>query len=745
MLQIRSARTDDADFLGWVIFTAARGYCSELARVLRNNMRLASRVATYLVALSVLALASQSPAQVYQGKELVKVELLADTNAIVPGKSFTIGLLLRMAPGWHTYWAFSGDAGLPTELKWKLPSGWKVGEIQWPIPLKTIDPGDIETYGYENEVLLMQEITPPQKLDNSRVKLSAEANWLVCEKICIPGSATSQLELPVSTTNQPANSEIFARYRHLLPQNWPESNVASANWSRVGRDLRLKITSETLANYPALDFFPLPGKDVVVGHPTIESRNKNEVTFRIPIESSEKNLSSIPGLIVFSQQPNGEDRAAWQISAAPTVSAASAAPARGIFTFLLFGFLGGIILNLMPCVLPVISLKIFGFIQQAGQSRRKVLRSGIAFAVGIFAWFVGLAAILIVLKGAGRDVTWGGFQFTNAYFVLALSVIVLVFALNLFGVFEISLPQGLTRGLLSTTERRNDLGSFLQGVFATVLATPCTAPFLGTALGFAFSQSPAVILAMFVAIAAGMSAPYLLLSAQPAWLRFLPKPGPWMLHIKQFMGFLLLATLLFLLYVLGAQRGLEGAIWASCFLLVISVACWMKGAFVLPTASIAKRSVVLVLMLALVLGSGIYFVGGKFRSTNVALADSRLRGDWQAFTPERLQAELEQGHSVFVDFTAAWCLTCKFNEANVLESAEVRDAFQRHATVKLKADWTNGDPAITKLLQKFGRPGVPLYVLYPGKNEEPIVFPEVLTKGMVLEKLQTAARSVAVQ
>ena len=726
-------------------FTVAGGYCGELVRVLRNSMRAASRVATYFVALSILALASQSVAQVYQGKELVKAELLANTNAIVPGKSFTIGLLLRMAPGWHTYWAFSGDAGLPTELKWKLPSGWKVGEIQWPIPLKTIDPGDIETYGYENEVLLMQEITPPQKLDNSRVKLSAEASWLVCEKICIPGGATPQLELPVSTTSQPANSELFARYRHLLPQNWPQSNVASASWSRVGRDLRLKITSETVANYPALDFFPLPGQDVVVGHPAIESRNKNEVTFRVPIESAEKNLSSVAGLIVFSQQPNGEDRAAWQISAAPTVSATSAAPPRGIFTFLLFGFLGGIILNLMPCVLPVISLKIFGFIQQAGQSRRKVLRSGIAFTVGIFAWFIGLALLLIVLKGGGRDVTWGGFQFTNAYFVLTLSVIVLVFALNLFGVFEISLPQGLTRGLLSTTERKNDLGSFLQGVFATVLATPCTAPFLGTALGFAFSQSPAVILAMFFAIAAGMSAPYLLLSAQPAWLRFLPKPGPWMLHVKQFMGFLLLATLLFLLYVLGAQRGLEGAIWASCLLLLISVACWMKGVFILPTSSAMKRSVVFVLMLVLVFGSGIYFIGDKFRSTNVALADSRLHGDWQAFTPGRLQAELEQGHSVFVDFTAAWCLTCKFNEANVLESAEVRDAFQRHAIAKLKADWTNGDPAITKLLQKFGRPGVPLYVLYPGKNEEPIVFPEVLTKGMVLEKLQTAARSVAAQ
>src|SRR6266511_6003346 len=500
--------------------------------MLPNLMRIASRAAVYsLLCWLLVAVAPQALAQTYQGKQLVRAELLADTTAIVPGKSFTVGLLLLMAPAWHTYWKFSGDAGLPSELKWKLPSGWKIGEIQWPIPLKTIDPGDIQTYGYENEVLLMQEITPPTKLDSSSVKISADASWLVCERICIPGGATLQLELPASTASQPANTELFARYRSLLPQNWPGANVATADWGRVGSDLRLKVTSETLANYPAVDFFPLPEQSTVVGHPRIESRSKNEVVFRIPIESSEKNLSSMAGLLVFSHQPNGEDRAAWQIATPTAVSAARPAPVRGIFTFLLFGFLGGIILNLMPCVLPVISLKIFGFIQQAGQSRRKVLRSGIAFAVGIFAWFVGLALLLIVLKSAGRDVTWGGFQFTNAYFVLVLSVIVLVFALNLFGVFEISLPQGMTRGLVSTTARKDDLGSFFQGVFATVLATPCTAPFLGTALGFAFSQSPAVILAMFVAIAAGMSAPYLLLSAQPAWLRFLPRPGPWMLHV----------------------------------------------------------------------------------------------------------------------------------------------------------------------------------------------------------------------
>jgi thiol:disulfide interchange protein/DsbC/DsbD-like thiol-disulfide interchange protein len=712
--------------------------------MLPNLMRIASRSSVYsLLCWLVVAVAPHGLAQTYQGQQLVRPELLADTNAVVPGKPFTVGLLLRMAPGWHTYWKFSGDAGLPTELKWKMPRGWKIGDIQWPIPLKTIDPGDIETYGYENEVLLMQEITPPSKLDGSSAKLSTEANWLVCEKICIPGSATLQLDLPVASTSRPANADVFARYRRLLPQNLAGPDAARADWSRVGSDLRLKITGQTLAKYPAVDFFPLPEQETIVGHSAIQSRNNNEIVFRIPLESAPKDLSSIGGLVVFAQQPNGDDRAAWQITGAPPVSATGPAPPRGIFTFLLFGFLGGLILNLMPCVLPVISLKIFGFIQQAGQSRQKIFRSGIAFTIGIFAWFIALAVLLIALKGAGRDVTWGGFQFTNPYFVLALSVIVLVFALNLFGVFEVSLPQSVTRSLLSTSERKDLLGSFFQGVFATVLATPCTAPFLGTALGFAFTQSAAIILAMFIAIAAGMSAPYLLLSAQPAWLRFLPRPGPWMLHVKQFMGFLLLATLLFLLYVLGAQRGVEGAIWASCFLLVISVACWMKGAFVVPTSSFAKRSFVLLLMLLLVIGSGVYFIGDKFQSAKIASADSQLRGDWQPFTPERLQAELEQGRTVFVDFTAAWCLTCKFNEANVLEAQDVREAFQRHGVVKLKADWTNGDPVITKLLQQFGRPGVPLYVLYPAKNEEPIVFPELLTKGMILEKLETVARRVA--
>jgi len=699
----------------------------------------------WLIALCAIFLAPFVSAQNYQGRELVKATLLADKSAIVPGKAFNVGLLLRMAPGWHTYWKFSGDAGLPTEIKWKLPPGWKIGEIQWPIPTKTNDPGDIQTYGYQDEILLLQEITPPAKIDISPVKLSAEANWLVCEKICIPGGANLELELPTSTTAEPKNTDLFARYRRLLPQNLPDSKTATTSWSRTGSDLHFRIANETLANYQIIDFYPLPQGNTVVGHPSIESRTPNEITFRIPVESPDKKLSAMPGLVVFSKFPNGNDRAAWQLGTPAIAAAQSAQPERGIFMFLVFGFIGGFILNLMPCVLPVISLKIFGFIQQAGQSRQKIFRSGLAFTAGIFTWFIALALLLIALKASGRDVTWGGFQFTNAYFVLGLSVIVLVFALNLFGVFEISLPQSMTRGLLASSERKDNLGSFFQGVFATVLATPCTAPFLGTALGFAFTQSPIIILSMFVAVAAGMSAPYFLLSAQPAWLRFLPQPGPWMLHVKQFMGFLLLATLLFLLYVLGAQRGLDGAIWASCFLLIVAIVCWMKGAFIVPAASAAKRGISVVIMLVLVIASGFYFIGDKFQSAKIDIGQTNLPGDWQPFTPERLQSERDQGHAVFVDFTAAWCLTCKFNEKSVLESSAVREAFQRHGVVKLKADWTNGDPVITKLLQQFGRPGVPLYVLYPGKSEEPIVFPELLTKSILLDKLETISTAVASQ
>lgn len=707
-----------------------------------------------------LAIFTTAPAgaQVYEGKQIVKASLLADTSAIVPGKPFIVGLLLRIAPGWHTYWKFSGDAGLPTEIKWKLPPGWKIGEIEWPIPLKLKDPGDIVTYGYNDEVLLMQQITPPASVADTTVKLSAEASWLVCERICIPGNASLELELPrgssagvataaKSISAAPANTELFARYRKLLPRRAGEIE----NWKRTASQISFRFRQAGLANYSLVDLYPLADENALVGHPSAALRTDDAVTFAIPFENAPP--ARLRGLIVAGQSPADENRTGWyfeggdagaftaanaqalEAAKRQAPAAAGASTTRGLATYLLFGFLGGFILNLMPCVLPVISLKIFGFVKQAGQDRRHIFRSGVLFVAGIFAWFIGLALLLIVLKAAGHQITWA-LQFTNPYFVLSLAALVTTFALNLLGVFEISPPETAMR-LVGSVAREGDAGSFFHGVFATVLATPCTAPFLGTALGFAFAQSPLIILSMFVAIAAGMSVPYLLLSAQPAWLRFLPKPGPWMERVKEFMGFLLLATLLFLLYVLGAQRGYEALIWAACFLLALGLACWLKGAFIVPTASTAQRAIVTALMILLVVVSAIYFIGGKFRSTSVAAAPSSIQ--------QRLATELAQGHPVFVDFTAAWCITCKFNEKTVLDSADVREAFQRHGVTKLVADWTNGDPEITKLLQHFGRPGVPLYVLYPGRSGEPIVFPELITKSMILEKIETITTHVASQ
>lgn len=684
---------------------------------------------------------AKAHAQKFEGRELVQASLVADTAAIVPGHSFTAGLLLKMAPGWHTYWQYPGDAGIPTELKWQLPPGWKVGPIQWPIPLKLTEPGDIQIYGYHDQVLLMTQLTPPSQIAAKSMHLTGKAEWLVCAKICIPGDRQVQLDLPVAAQAAAANQELFAKFRAQLPKPLPGDAQSAIKWTRAEKQFRLTIADKSLTQDPTLDFFPLPVTPTVIGHPKRTLNENDSATFTIPIETAAPNVRSLDGLIVFDHQ-------AWSlgetISPTPTSEGAQPAPAlqSNLLKFLLFGFIGGFILNLMPCVLPVISLKIFGFIQHAGDSRRRIFGNGLAFAAGIFVWFIGLALLMIGLKAAGHQITWA-FQFTNPFFVVVMSAVVLVFALNLFGVFEITLSSRATSGLLGWSAREGYAGSFFQGVFATVLATPCTAPFLGSALGFAFAASAGIILLIFVAIAAGMSAPYLLLTAQPAWLRFLPRPGVWMVHVKQFMGFLLIATLLFLLWVLGAERGPEAIIWTSGFLLALSIACWMKGSFLLLGVSLARRFFVLVLMLVLVLGSGWYFIGEKFSATRLAVS-SLTKSDWVAFSPQRLQNELAQGRSVFVDFTAAWCITCKFNEASVLETAAVKQAFKHYGIVKMKADWTNADPVITKTLKQFGRVGVPLYVLYPASApDKPVVLPELLTQSLVLDHLQSTAPKVA--
>ncbi|PYL50050.1 MAG: hypothetical protein DMF40_00395 [Verrucomicrobia bacterium] len=604
-------------------------------------------------------LAMTAHAQIYQGRQLVHVDALANVSAIVPGEPFLVGVRLKMEPHWHTYWKYPGDAGIPTDIKWQLPEGWRVGDTQWPIPLKLEEPGDILIYGYHDEILLIQQVTPPKDLTGASVNLSAKVSWLVCEKICIPGDGTVTLSLPIAPANSPANIDLFARFQKQLP-NSPAADF-SASWKANAAGLVLHVSHPDLGKFSSVEFFPSPPENVAVGHPRLTSRDGNVSTFDVPLDNANGKFKSLPGLLVFGSSNGAPDRSAWDISVGHETAAANEKSTLSeIIRFLIFGFIGGFILNLMPCVLPVISLKIFGFIQQAGQSRARIFRSGLAFIAGIFVWFLGLALVLVIIKWAGGQPVWAA-QFTNPYFVLAMSAVVLVFALNLFGVFEINLPQWLSRRAVAAESAHGDAGSFFQGVFATILATPCTAPFLGTALGFAFTQSAIVILAIFSSIALGMSLPYFLLSAQPAWLKFLPKPGPWMLRVKQLMGFLLIATLLFLLSVIGAQRGVAALIWACAFLLVLSLVCWLKGEFMTPVASARTRASVLLLMLLLVIGSGYYFIWEKFQTASAVGPTASAGSGWEKFTPERLASELQQGHPIFIDFTAEWCITCKFN------------------------------------------------------------------------------------
>ena len=613
-----------------------------------------SRVLKYAF-LAFLAFSALCRGQMYQGRQLVSPSLVADADSIVPGRAVTIGLRLQAQPGWHTYWQYAGDAGIPTRIDWTLPSGFTAGPIQWPIPMRTPEPGDIVTYAYHGTVLLPVEIETPSGLKPGQtIQIRAHASWLVCKDICVPGKADLTLTLPVVAASHPSNEELFRQTRALLPK--AGSPPFTPSWIRQGHTLVL--TLKGLDPGASLEFFPLPG-DVQIGHPEIAAPN-----VRIPLLDPKAAPRSIGGVVVLTR---GATREIWQLSEQPSSAAYILHNSSfNLLSWLCVGFLGGLILNVMPCVLPVIALKIFGFIRQAGESPRRILALGFTFIGGIFAWFFFLAALIVGFKAAGHQLNWA-FQFQHPAFVAIMAVILLLFSLNLLGVFEIVLPGRLQSRVQDAAGREGYAGTFWHGVFATLMATPCTAPFLGPALGFALAQPAPTVFAMFGSIAAGMSAPYALLAVKPAWLRYLPKPGIWMVRVKQALGVLLLVTVVWLGWVLERQ----------------------------------------------------------FTSRP------------EPFAP-RLDRALAQNKIVFVDFTADWCFNCKANERLVLDTAAVQDAFRQHGVIFLKADWTDGEQDITDLLRKFGRAGVPCYVVYP-PGGQPIVLPEALTRETVLHALDQAA------
>ncbi len=676
--------------------------------------------------------------------ELVKAELLADGDAVVPGKPLTIGLRLQMAPEWHTYWQYSGDAGLPTKIDWQLPEGFKAGPIQWPLPEKIVSPGDIINYGYSKEVMLLVEITPPAVLPPGDLTLKAKATWLVCRESCIPGSKELALTLPGGSEVHAVNAEIFARYRARLPQVYDEK-LAGFPVERRADGAKLVLTVPAA---DGVDFFPLPVDPAEVSHPQVAGAANGLQTITVPVDSGPADVDKVGGVLVLDR---GNQRTGWFLppgltaAAMPPVANAgttarggaippkttdTGAPVGSLLHFLLFGFLGGLILNVMPCVLPVISLKLFSFVKQANQSRERMFWLGLAYAAGVFAWFLGFAALVVALRAAGHQVGYA-FHLQNPWFLVGLSAVTFVFALNLLGVFEIILPGSVTGAAGEVAgSREGYTGAFLQGVLATVLGSACMAPFFGEALGFAFSQNAAVIFAMFAAIAAGMSTPFVLLSAQPGWMKFLPKPGAWMERVKQGTGFLLLATMLWLLFSLGHGRGPDAVVWTGVLLLVLGVACWVQGVFNILVASDRVRWASRLVIVALIGGGGWVCVD--------RIAHAKLPVVSRSFAAQ-LDDALKTGRTVFVDFTADWCVSCKVNEKAVLDSEPVKKALHEQNVVFLTADFTAKSDDIEKLLKQFNAPSVPLYIIYPaGKPDAPVKLPYLLTKQTVLDALAAA-------
>lgn len=663
--------------------------------------------------------------------EGVDPSLVLDASSpLVPGQPFTATVVLDLKPGWHTYWQFPGDSGIPPKVAWHLPDGWTAGPIEFSIPSQFSEPGDMVVYGYEKRQLLRATITPSKEIPPGRsYELRASLSWLACKELCVPGSAEVSCEIA-----GPSTRVVRWLSSHVSQGAWPESGDPPFDISLSGRG-KTRLVSFTAQAGASYQLYPDPAEGTTVGHVTELSSlldkgdsGRMAIVFSVPWDGT----APFRALLV---QKTGNDRHAWWIDGRlvknNSASTSTSGLGLGVLIAALFsGFIGGFILNLMPCVLPVISLKIFGFISQAGETPSRILRHGLAFAAGIFVWFLGIGILVIALKAGGSQVTWGAFQFQNPWFVVGLSVLVFLFALNLFGIFEITLPGSASTSLDHASSRRGYAGSFFQGLFATLLATPCTAPFLGSALGFAFGQSPLVILTMFTSVALGMSFPYLLLSARPGWRRWIPKPGVWMEKFRQFMGFPLLATNLWLLWVIQSQRGSEAVLLLLALFLVLGFCAWIYGSW----GGRLHLLVALTMLSAIAVGT----VGQRIQGMSPPDASgSQDKGlVWVPYSPAALEALRGEGKPVFLDFTASWCLTCQFNERTAINVPSVRKLFKDRGITPMKGDWTNADPAITAALKSFGRVGVPLAVYYPpGKGSDPIVLPELLTESIVLESI----------
>jgi thiol:disulfide interchange protein DsbD len=708
-----------------------------------HRLRPRLHLALALIGLALAAVSGAAHAQSL-GAAHVKPLLVAQTQGAAPGSTVYVALVQQIDKGWHTYWRNPGDAGEPTAIAWALPPGWRAGDIVWPAP-KRLQVGPLMDYGYENQVILATPVQVPlDAKPGTSVHLGAKVSMLVCADVCVPQDATLALDIPVVAGAPPTDPTWGAAIAKTLADA-PKPSDLSATYQFAGGTLRIAVAGPALAGRSGADAYFYPYQAGVIDHakPEAIDLGAQGLTFAATAGSSWKSGPPPANVVGVVETADGH---AFEVTAPagppPPQSGGLGPPAEtaklGLALAALFAFAGGLILNLMPCVFPILSMKAASLIarpHEAGAARAQ----GLAFLAGVLAAFLALAGVIIALRGAGQAVGWGA-QLQPAVVTAALALVLLAAALDMSGVFEIGASmQGLGGGLAS---RADLIGAVFTGALAVVVAAPCTAPFMGPALGYALTQPAVPALAIFTALALGFAAPFTLLAFSPALLRRLPRPGPWMDVLKKALAFPMYAAAAWLLWVLAAQtdRGSLAAAFAAAVL--VGLAAWIFGAAQRRSASGRRARTVFALSgLATVLAvaavaAAPYGPPPAASNASVAVAAGIPSEPW---SPERIVALRAQGKPVFVDFTAAWCVTCQVNEQTALNTAEAVKAFQRTGAVYLKADWTNRDSAIAKALADQGRVGVPLYLVYGNDGGAPKVLPQLLTSGLVSAALDAAA------
>ncbi len=670
-----------------------------------------------------------------------KVDLSLSADTARPGDTVMVGVHLKMQPGWHTYWRNPG-VGIATTVAWTLPAGVTAGEIQWPIPEKIITP-PLTTYGYEDEVTLLVPLKIATNAASGPLELKAMVKWQECKDLCVLGQKEVSAKLAIGPETEPS---LDASFLDIASTKLPERDAklaVNAHWE-AGGDARPMILEWQSTNQPAeADFFPYENDNYEVKGETERLPDAaGEIKLRkLVSKSGDAWPAKIDGLLMTRAGKTGEWRGREVSLTLPVLAEVSTSaplpPANGsLVAELLLAFLGGLILNIMPCVLPVIALKVLGFVNQARETPAQVRKLGLIYGTGVLVSFLVLAGVDLAIQRAGGLASWSS-AFQNPQFRVIITTIITLIALNLFGVFEITLGGGAMNAAGSLTAKQGPAGAFFNGILATALALPCTAPVLAGAVAFALAQPPFALVLIFLAVGAGLAAPFVLLCWNPGLLKFLPKPGLWMQRFKVAMGFPMLATAVWLFWVTATRLGKSGVLWFGLFLVILSLAAWIWGEFVQRNA---KRTGLAMFFSLLFAASGYGFILENqlhWRSPQTVQADAL---DWQPWSEAAVAKARAAGHPVLVDFTADTCINCQLNKVSSINIQRTRDKLKQINAVTLEGDFTDEDPAIARELRQFNRPGVPLVLVYPAdKSLPPIVLPPVLTPSIVLDALDKAA------